>query len=263
MEYLDWFKTLFLGHESTRPTKEEPKCPVKRQCDMVNHIWLNRRKVSENEYEENHDFGLERIIRLLIAILLFLSIGLYVRCITYKYISRKKYAVSFAAGLYALCKMLLPFLLLLFEWTNCCVALLCGYMIIDTMVYLAKQLFISDNPIDNPISSERSLILLLINYIQIALSYAVVYYYYSHNYMGFFNKEMFDYKNQIHAPRILNKIQSIYFSFVTSATVGYGDIVPESSRAQGLVISQIICSFIFVVMFFSYFVSKVKGKNNS
>jgi len=40
------------------------------------------------------------------------------------------------------------------------------------------------------------------------------------------------------SPEGLTPARAIYFSFVTQATVGYGDIVPVAENAQGLVVAQ-------------------------
>jgi hypothetical protein len=43
----------------------------------------------------------------------------------------------------------------------------------------------------------------------------------------------------------------IYFSIVTFATVGFGDIVPQSILAKLLVITQIVTEFVYIVVFFT------------
>jgi hypothetical protein len=50
---------------------------------------------------------------------------------------------------------------------------------------------------------------------------------------------------------IKDTFTALYFSFVTSATLGYGDILPQSNFARGLVIFQIIINLIYVIFFFS------------
>src|ERR1051326_6018799 len=49
----------------------------------------------------------------------------------------------------------------------------------------------------------------------------------------------------------LDMFTGVYFSFVTAATVGYGDIVPVSKAARLLVMAEIVMSLIFVIFFFS------------
>ena len=49
----------------------------------------------------------------------------------------------------------------------------------------------------------------------------------------------------------LSFFSAIYFSVVTAATVGYGDILPLSTGARLLVIAEIGASLLFVIFFFS------------
>jgi len=57
-------------------------------------------------------------------------------------------------------------------------------------------------------------------------------------------------------------INFIYFSFVTMATVGYGDIVPTSIISKCVVISQIIVGMIFLVVMINIYFSSRDGMKN-
>ena len=46
-------------------------------------------------------------------------------------------------------------------------------------------------------------------------------------------------------------VDGIYFSVVTAATVGYGDIVPRSDAAKVLTMAEIALSLVYVVLLFS------------
>jgi len=56
----------------------------------------------------------------------------------------------------------------------------------------------------------------------------------------------------------LNLINSLYFSTITSATVGYGDIYPKSEFSRLIVTSQIIISLVYV----SALISKIVGNTS-
>lgn len=49
----------------------------------------------------------------------------------------------------------------------------------------------------------------------------------------------------------LDLISGIYFSAVTIATVGYGDIVPTASTTKLMVIGEILVGLLYAVFFFS------------
>lgn len=53
------------------------------------------------------------------------------------------------------------------------------------------------------------------------------------------------------SPAPLSLLDGIYFSLVTAATVGYGDIIPVSSLAKVVVMSQIVFSLVYVVVLLS------------
>jgi hypothetical protein len=60
----------------------------------------------------------------------------------------------------------------------------------------------------------------------------------------------------IYADKHLSPSQAIYFSFITAATIGYGDISPKDDYIQQIVIAQVIISLVFIVMF----IANIAGK---
>lgn len=233
IKILTFIKTLFLGQENSRPVNTL-RPAIKNQCLNVKRIWKN------THYK---DFGLERIIRLILALLLFIFPGLYIRHFSGKMglLSRKLWI-----ELYVIFKFILPIVFFKLDLTNeLFVTIVCGYMALETIVYLASLIFLS-NEFAGPISHRRSILTLFINYVEVCLNYAVIYSYCNITIENFFNKPL------------TTDVQSIYFSFVTSATVGYGDITPIDSFGQCLVISQIILFLVFVVLFINFFAAKVQ-----
>jgi len=56
----------------------------------------------------------------------------------------------------------------------------------------------------------------------------------------------------------LGVVEAIYFSAITAATVGYGDIAPKSDIARLAVVAQVSLSLIYVVTLFSAFASHLR-----
>lgn len=224
------FKILFLGNYNDN---SEVNSAIKKQCENISKIWNN---------EKYKDFGIERIIRLSLAVLQFLTIGLWVRHFFGK--GGKIYR-KIGVELYVLLKLFLPIVFFYFDLVNnLVVVFISGYMIIETIIYLTALIYLSPE-FTPPISYRRSITTLFINYIQICLDFAIIYYYCNCNIDNFFNESL------------QTKMQSIYFSFVTSATIGYGDITVETPLGQILVIIQIILFLVFVGLFINFFGSKV------
>lgn len=225
--------TLLLGQEHSRPTNE--------LRPALENQWLNVRRVWNNEHY--NDFGIERIIRLTLALLLFVFPGLYVRHFFGKLgLLGRKLAIEF----YVLLKVFLPvlfFKLNLIKYPI--VAFTSGIMALETILYLATLIYLS-NEFARPISYRRSITTLFINYIEVCLDFAVIYAYCNLTIPNFFNH------------LLTTDMQSIYFSFVTSATVGYGDITTTNSFGQFLIISQIVIFLIFIALFINFFASKVQ-----
>jgi hypothetical protein len=53
----------------------------------------------------------------------------------------------------------------------------------------------------------------------------------------------------------------VYFSFVTCATIGFGDVYPVTPFGKVMVCFQSLLLLVFVVLFLNFFTSKVGGKD--
>ncbi len=228
-----FIRILLLGQKHSQP--------INRLRPAFQNQWLNVKRIWTNEYY--NDFGLERIIRLILALSLFAFPGLYLRAFFGKFgLLGRKLGVE----LYVLLKLILPILFFKLDFTAyLAVAIFSGIMAVETILYLASLIFLS-NEFAKPISYRRSLTTLFINYIEVCLNYAIIYSYCNLTIPNFFKE------------KLTTDIQTVYFSFVTSATVGYGDIVTINAFGQYLVISQIILFLVFVALFINFFASKVQ-----
>jgi hypothetical protein len=189
----------------------------------------------------NHDdIGLERLIRLALAISQFLSLGLYLKQFTGRWGGQvRKLCTEF----YVICKLLFPLAVFRLNlegevWA----AYLTAYFLAETILYLGGLVFLQD--VSNyRVSPKRSLALLFVNFFEIVFEFGLLYAFLSAGDAGRFSKSL----TEAH--------DAIYFSFVTGATLGYGDIVPLSSAARELVMVQMTLTFVFVGLFINYFAS--------
>ena len=229
---MSFFKTLFMGNAEVRShQREHPE--IKLQIINFYRVWRNK---------GYRDFGLERIIRLFLVGVQFFFPGLYIRHIGGKYggfLGRR-----LATELYILMKLSFPVIIFLLGWQNHLpLILLAAYLMLETMLYLTSMIFLSVqfSPI---ISYRRSLISLFINFLEISLSYGLLYLAGEQVNPGFFNHP-FD-----------SWLHPVYFSFITSVTIGYGDLYPVHNLARLLVLSQVVFSFIFIGLIFNFFASR-------
>ncbi len=212
---------------------KHPRNPIQDQIVHLQRVWNNK---------HYYDFGIERLIRLTLALSLFLFPGIYIKSLFNRFgIVARKLSIDF----YVLFKFFLPLIFFYFHLTKYTFTVFMAvYMGLETMVYLASLIYLS-NEYPQPISYRRSLTALFINYIEICFDYGVIYSYCNHNLPHFFKE------------KLISGMQLVYFSFATSATVGYGDITPVHKLGQMLVITQIIIFMIFVGLFINFFASRI------
>jgi voltage-gated potassium channel len=84
-----------------------------------------------------------------------------------------------------------------------------------------------------------ALITALVLFAMTTYAYAVIYVYVSRVWPDAFH------------PGQLDVVGAIYFTIITSATVGFGDIYPVSALARLIVASQVVLSFLFVILILS------------
>lgn len=222
-----FLRKLIAGDYSLNAKK--PGSAIKKARKQLSDEWNNR------HYQ---DFFLERIVRLALILQSFVFPGLYIREISGRYgLKCRKISLEF----YAIAKMLLPIIIILQGWyIDSWTIGVCIYLSVETILYLLSLVFLS-GIYTSPISYKRSLITLFVNYIEVSMTFAVIY----------------AYLWQIEQSSSLSYIRAVYFSIITATTIGFGDIVPNTSVEQFVVIIQSLISLIFVGMFFSYFLSHI------
>lgn len=73
----------------------------------------------------------------------------------------------------------------------------------------------------------------------------------------------FYFDGQVESPRDMDSFTSVYFSFVTLTTVGYGDITPVSDIARMLAASESMTGTLFVAILISRLVSLYSKETES
>jgi len=195
-----------------------------KQWQYLSMVWNN---------DKHNDIGVERLLRLFLISVQFIFPGIYIRQIfgnkglTYK---------NLATEIYILFKVLFPLGVFYFNQTHQPLLLfLSVYFLLDTVLYIASLVFVSDM-FSQTRSFNRAILLLLFNYVEITFYFALVY-------------SGFDLLNE----KAKTAIDFLYFSFVTSASLGYGDIVPATDAGKIIVSGQSFIFLVFVVLFVNFF----------
>ena len=144
---------------------------------------------------------------------------------------------------YILAKVIFPILILTNDWQNYnYVIYILIYVLLETVLYIPTLIFASD-VFSQPRSYKRSMLLLFFNYLESVLSFAVFY-------------RTGDYLNE----PLNNWFDAVYYSFVTSSTIGYGDYYPVATQGKIFTIMQVFLFLFFVILFMNFFSSKIKTK---
>lgn len=204
---------------------------IRKRISNVKSIWHN---------EHQDDVGLEKVLRLFLAASQFAFPGIYIKQICgYRGLQLQELAID----LYILGKIFFPFCLLYFNLElNPIVVSILTWLLLETILYISTLVFASDL-FDQPRSYRRSMLLLFMDYLQIVLSFAVLY-------------KTGDHLNQ----PLINWFDPIYFSVVTSATVGYGDLHPTTTFGKLLATAQIAIFFIVVMFILNFFSHRMEQK---
>lgn len=198
----------------------------------------NIRSIWHNEHQD--DIGIEKILRLFLATSQFIFLGVYIK----HFFGKKGVGYQeLAVDGFVLIKVFFPLLIVYMHLEhNLLMLWIMIWLLIETILYLGTLVFASDI-FTRPRSYRRSMLLMFLNYLQIVFSFAALYA--NGNYLNKPFEHWFD---------------SIYFSFVTSSTVGFGEFYPITGMGKLLVCFQVMIFFIVVVMFLNFFSNKVEVK---
>jgi Ion channel len=196
---------------------------------FLKRIWNNAK---------HNDIGFEKVLRLFLVSVQFIFPGLHYRCFWEPMgLIVRNVAVEF----YVLFKSVLPLIFLSTGLYKSRIAVgICCYLQLETIFYVSALIFVSDMFV-KPRSYRRNILMLFFNYLEICFSFAVIYA--SFHLLGDNAKTIVDY---------------IYFSVITSTTIGFGDYHPVTDAGKILVCIQAVLLVAFVVLFLNFFGSKVE-----
>lgn len=226
---MGFFKKLLIGKVDGN---YKPKYnPIDRRILNIRSIWNN---------DHQDDNGIEKIFRLFLSISQLLFPGIYVKTIA----SKINYAYKdLAMDCYILIKTIFPLLILMNHWQDHNVLIwLLIYLILETILYIPTLIFASDL-FARPRSYKRSMLLLFFNYLEVVIAFGVFYT------LG----------NNTNIP-FEHWSDAIYFSLMTTNTIGFGDYHPTTTYGKFLACVQAMFFLSFVILFLNFFSTKVKSK---
>ncbi|MCB9169915.1 MAG: two pore domain potassium channel family protein [Flavobacteriales bacterium] len=192
---------------------------------------VNIRAIWNNDLEE--DAGLEKFVRLLLACSQLVFPGTYIRHLFWR---QGPMYQDLAIDLFVLLKTALPLVIMYEGWQDQLVLFwLAVWFMLETVTYIPTLIFASD-AFPTPRSYRRSKMLLLFNYLEVVFTFGLI-----HIVCQDLNKP------------ILHWIDAIYFSLVTTSTIGYGDLFPVTMRGKLLVMAQSLFYLSYIVLFINVF----------
>ncbi|WP_295333140.1 potassium channel family protein [Flavobacterium sp.] len=226
---MGFLKKLLIGKVSQN---FKPKYnPIQRRILNIRAIWNN---------DHQDDNGIEKIFRLFLSISQLLFPGIYVKTIA----SKIGYAYKdLAMDIYILLKVAFPLVILINGWLDYPILIwLLVYLILETILYIPTLIFASDL-FARPRSYKRSMLLLFFNYLEVIVAFGVFY----------------SLGQNTNVP-FAHWSDALYFSLMTSNTIGYGDYYPITTFGKFLASVQAMFFLSFVILFLNFFSTKVKSK---
>jgi hypothetical protein len=205
--------------------------PIQKRILNIKSIW-------NNDHQE--DNGIEKIVRLFLSSTQLIFPGIYIKYLA----SKKGYEYQdLAIDIYVLAKVIFPIIILKFNLQHeSYMIYILIYVLLETVFYIPTLIFASDL-FSRPRSYKRSMLLLFFNYIEIVFSFAVLYT------IGENMNKPFE-----------HWFDSIYFSVISSNSIGFGDYYPITTFGKVLVSLQAMFFLLFVILFLNFFSTKIKSK---
>ena len=197
----------------------------------IRHRWDNLVAIWDNTFEE--DAGLEKVVRLILAGSQFLLPGLYIKHLFWR--TGPLYQ-DLAIEVFVILKTIFPLIVLHEGWENVpWVMWLVVYLMAETFMYIPTLIFASD-VFPTPRSYRRSKILIFLNYLEVVFSFGVI-----HAALGHLNVDM------------THWFDPVYYSFMVTSTIGFGDLYPVTPWGKVLVSLQSLFYLSYIALFISFF----------
>jgi len=218
-------KKLFVGNTKVIYNTEGA---IDRRIKNLKIIW-------DNEYHE--DVGIERLLRLFLAASQFLFVGTYLRELFGKTTITRDLSID---GL-VLFKIIFSILVIKYHlYNNDIIFYILMWFLLETILYIPTLIFASDY-LSRPRSYRRAMILFFFNFSEVNISFASIY-----SKFALLNKEF------------IHWFDSVYFSFVVSSSIGFGDHYPIDYNGKLIMVAHSIVSIMFIVLFLNSFSSKME-----
>lgn len=224
---MNFFKKIFIGNSDIIMGKK-PRSAIYTQVNNVKAVWDSKK------YE---DFGIERVLRLFLVCIQFVFPGLYIRDLSGRINTLTRKVCN---EIYVIAKIILYLFFLFVFRTHSWYSFVCAYLIFETFCYLSGLIFLNTE-YKNAASYRRNLLMAIINFVEITLGFASIYY--------------CSFKGLI--KELETPIDAIYFSFISATTVGYGEMHPITACSKFVCVTQSFASFLFAVFIISVFLSNL------
>lgn len=231
---MSFIKTLFFGKNLSNHRSAHD--PLHKERASLRAIW--------NNYHYN-DAGIEKLLRLALAFSQFFFPGIYIKQLFWRLGNLYE---DLSIDIYVLFKMFFPLFILSFglqthELAGWRVFIFIPIWFMLETVFHISTLVLASDIFSRPRSYRRAVLLLFFNFLEIVFDFAVLYSSGKHV-----------------SPDFKEFIDPIYFSFITAATIGFGDFAPITVFGKTLVIFQAIVYLLFLVLFVNVFANRIEQK---
>ncbi|MCK4667921.1 hypothetical protein KAU33_14290 [Candidatus Dependentiae bacterium] len=222
---IKFIKKIFIGPGMDNHGNKDS--PIKENFRILKEIWNDK---------ESESYGIERVFKLFLNLIQLVFPTIYIRLL---FKGLRTGSIRFIIDVYLILKLVLPILVLYLSWYKSVTVIIINvYLMLETGFTILGLIFLSESK-SSKISYKRSILILIINYLQVTLGFSLIYAGYD-----LLNKR-------------LTPFEAVYYSFVTMTTLGYGDYFPVSDAGKLMVILQLIVFILFVVLFINYFSHKL------